>query len=306
MRARCKSLVVAAVTAACTIACGGTTSSGGSNALTACDDFFNAISTNPCLMNSGLALPIGPDYYARARMRWEPLCAKLLALPGQGAGAAWLEQCAHAAQGNAFCRGGEQSIAACNGGTAGTLPDGSACASGSQCQSTQCFPDSSPQGCGHCRPQMGPPPPPQTYGAAGGQCPCQDGLYCNAMTGTCAPLATSGGSCSSSDGCDWPLYCGSGTCKPALNAGDACAPSDVCSPGLYCDATAHCVAPQWAMPGATCGANVTCEIGQCFHGTCPTIIPDGQPCGPDPTKMCDVYADCMGGTCQLQTPPTCQ
>jgi hypothetical protein len=55
-----------------------------------------------------------------------------------------------------------------------------------------------------------------------------------------------------------------------------------------------------------------CEAGLCDmapgaqSGVCPTVLADGTPCDPsDPSKVCDNYAACFRGTCQIVNPATC-
>jgi hypothetical protein len=62
-----------------------------------------------------------------------------------------------------------------------------------------------------------------------------------------------------------------------------------------------CVAPS-VDPGGACGSNgKVCLYGTCSKsGTCPAIVPDGQPCPVDDTKTCDVLAECdRSGVCAI-------
>jgi hypothetical protein len=68
--------------------------------------------------------------------------------------------------------------------------------------------------------------------------------------------------------------------------------------------------PTWAESGGTCGDTVRCIVGTCpagqgNTGICPTVIPDGQPCGTDNGETCDVEAECRNGSCALLSSVSC-
>jgi hypothetical protein len=76
----------------------------------------------------------------------------------------------------------------------------------------------------------------------------------------------------------------------------------------------------YAAQGQPCSESVRCLVGKCpvdidaGAAACPTIIPDGQACGPDTadarrlsltaTTTCDVFSTCIDGVCTL-APPAC-
>lgn len=101
-------------------------------------------------------------------------------------------------------------------------------------------------------------------------CHTADGLECT--SGTCASLATVGGTCSYSDDCVRDAFC-EGTnrqCVARVAAGAACTGGDdvECVDGYYCPATSprQCTA---TLPlGATCGAGAECQSGNCESGAC--------------------------------------
>jgi hypothetical protein len=100
-------------------------------------------------------------------------------------------------------------------------------------------------------------------------------------------------------------------CAAAKQAGEACASTDECGVSLTCDPTSQtCKAPTYAEPGAPCGgtSGISCRVGSCNQagvssGTCPSIIPDGQPCTqPMQATTCDDGAYCINGKCSIFDP----
>jgi hypothetical protein len=158
-----------------------------------------------------------------------------------------------------------------------------------------------------------------TSGGAGASCAietvqCAEGLVCN-PSGVCAAPGAAGTACQEDQQCASPLVCpaitGTGTCQPPSAVGGPCSGGSGCQSGLACNFSTHqCVAVTWVQPGQPCnGGNLVCLSGSCpisgssDTGTCPTIIPDGQPC--DSTSIasiCDTFANCTGGVCVLGTP----
>jgi hypothetical protein len=316
-------------------ACGGSTSGSGSSA---CDHYYDALTSSRCGYN-GL---VPPDRVEQERGRFDQLCAKLVTLPGTGVTAGWIDACASATE-STPCRS-SQTPSACLGPPAGTLPAGSVCADGSQCQSNSCDMSqpvigdggAAEPGCGKCAPgsggircgnstclqnelcQNGVCVSP-TYAGAGAACgtpmqQCMNGLYCPAQTKMCTALVGSGGACVTSNDCQWPLVCvgtmaQGATCQTGKNAGDACGINGGadCAPTLVCDMTGHCSTIQFAQPGQPCGGmtSTACELGMCTNGMCPTVVQDGQSCGGQGTT-CDVFATCLQGTCQVQGTASCQ
>jgi hypothetical protein len=156
-----------------------------------------------------------------------------------------------------------------------------------------------------------------TQVAAGGACntaeeQCNPGLACNA-SGVCAAPGPAGTPCESAQSCEAPLVCpivggGPSTCQAASAAGGPCGSAVDCALGLSCDFSTHqCTSVSWVAAGQACnGGSLLCLVGYCPSGntgtsaTCPTIIPDGQPCNPtDTTSSCDTFAQCTGGVCTL-------
>jgi hypothetical protein len=151
---------------------------------------------------------------------------------------------------------------------------------------------------------------------AGGACDtqptqCNAGLVCS-TTGTCETPGGSGAACGSDQECAPPLVCpsanGPSTCQPAGGIGGSCVSAYECTSGLDCDFTTHqCTAVTWAGASQPCGTGIRCLVGNCTlagtatTGTCPAIIPEGQPCNAsDPsTSTCDTFANCTGGICVL-------
>ena len=157
---------------------------------------------------------------------------------------------------------------------------------------------------------------------------CQTGLYCAAQTGTCTPLGTIGTPCGDGSpgdpgGCLAPLACvgspGAATCSSGA-PGASCSYDLDCSPGLGCSASGQCVSITWANPGEACGDAVRCLVGTCssaggsglprpavdggsLAGTCPTVVPDGQPCS---GGTCDTFSECFAGTCGLFDSAVCR
>ncbi len=167
---------------------------------------------------------------------------------------------------------------------------------------------------------------------------CKTGLYCAAQTGRCAKLAGAGAPCgvgarprANPGGCAAPLACvgipgtatcGSGAADAFCLSDDDCSPGLGCTPGpcssttarIGCSASGTCALVTWVAPGRACdGYRTRCLVGSCnvdepspppdagiAQGTCPTVVPDGQPCvvegvGPAaPTgPTCDTFAQCF-------------
>ena len=319
------------VSVACSSSDGGGT---GSDVGAACDAYFDKVVSGQysCL---GVTFPADVTASQRARFRTE--CIAGLGYPGQGITAATLSACA-SVYGSASCRGSTGAGAAC-GAVTGSLADGAACNSASQCKSGFCNQSASgadggaaPSGCGVCAPSVAVGQSCATGTctvgaecvggtciatgsvAVGGACnsavDCQTGLTCSAQK--CAALSASGGACSTSAGCQTGLVCDKNVCgTPIAIGGDCSATSPSCATGAVCDyaGTKKCLAIAFAKPGAPCGLTSSgyalCAVGSCNSaggaaGTCPDIIADGQACdGTDKTKTCDSLARCSGGVCVL-------
>jgi hypothetical protein len=91
-----------------------------------------------------------------------------------------------------------------------------------------------------------------------------------------------------------------------------------CKVGLKCSAAKTCQKQLSIAPGATCDDDLAvCAKGLCpaalgpisDGGTsvCPTVIADGQSCiANDASRICDDYAFCVNGTCQLFDVDACK
>ena len=234
---------------------------------------------------------------------------------------------------------------------AGTLPAASACVTGSQCQGGDCTAgnttaDGGQSACGVCvaaagigqscanGQSCGPGATCNgntgggqtcvaiTHGGVGVACngsstQCNQGLFCDPGTQTCAMPGAAGTACQLDEGCAAPLICPAGvtgvsTCQMPGGAGASCVDDPDCASGFGCGQTTRtCSTVTFAMGGQTCSDFVRCLVGSCpftngaTSGTCPTVIPDGQACtSSDATSTCDAYASCDAGKCLLGY-PTC-
>ncbi len=112
--------------------------------------------------------------------------------------------------------------------------------------------------------------------------------------------------------CAFPWVCKSTGVCDTVNADDtSCGTSSDCTTDTGCDvATKLCVPVQYAQPGEACDGQVQrCEAGYCnlTTGLCPTVLTDGATCDPaDPAHVCDNYALCFEGICQIPDPATCK
>jgi len=140
---------------------------------------------------------------------------------------------------------------------------------------------------------------------------CNSGLVCSDVTLHCAPPAPTGAACGSNPDCAPGLVCIAAVCSTPIPVGAACSVNLTCSAGNECQ-SGVCAPITWAGSGAPCNPTDSpfCLIGDCptdGTGVCPIVIPDGQPCdGIGATTMCDSYASCVNGTCQLPTSFACE
>jgi hypothetical protein len=245
----------------------------------------------------------------------EPLPAACNLVPGdRGSGAS----CSSGSQ----CQSGDCSYSSIGGPDAGpSFPVCGACsalaADGQPCRTphVQCGPTSA---CDYGASQ--PTCRPISYGDAGVACDnnvtkCNAGLVCDPNAHVCASPGGVGAPCSGPRGCAAGLVCAaSRTCQNAAAAGGACQQDADCAKDLACDPTSHlCVTLTWAAAGQPCSASTRCLVGSCpgsglptAPSVCPAVIADGQPCTEgDPSKTCDTFASCLGGTCSL-VPNACQ
>jgi hypothetical protein len=158
--------------------------------------------------------------------------------------------------------------------------------------------------------------------AAGGDCSapgiyCAYGLYCD-PNHVCSPgTGDVGAACDlMNPSCKPYLTCPlepNATCTaPAIGTQGAPCDENIqnCASGLGC-INYHCAAIRWLDPGQPCASAIEatdiCLHGSCsLNGTCPALIPDGQPCTTDGTTTCDDSSQCVQGVCFMTNPLTCR
>jgi hypothetical protein len=106
-------------------------------------------------------------------------------------------------------------------------------------------------------------------------------------------------------------FTGPNICQP-LGAEGAVCPANFyrspCAAGLVCASkdpqTFTCQQPRWVGDGQPCSplSNDVCLHGSCGDSTptpntCPSSIPEGQPCN-SPSGVCDDGSMCTNGYCQ--------
>lgn len=313
------------------VACGGTPSVGfGGPVPSACYDYFDAAYVN-C---GNLALP--PDELAHVRGRYGTFCAGTLGQPGTLMTQAGLEACAQAiaTSGCAMLDAGNSPCAF----KQGLLPYHAPCAIDYQCKAGLCLITSpSMPTCGNCAGSSAPgvctPSTcgkdmacvdgdttcvPVTYGDAGASClgpgsptDCKAGLRCDGKTLQCSPPLGVGAPCQLSTDCMNPLVCNVAfrKCEPRQQAGAPCGFDSDCVAGLGCEEpNMTCVSLTWVAGGQPCGGATRCLVGTCplGGGTCPTVVPDGQPCPHNSPTTCDWPAECLNYVCQIPATYGCQ
>ncbi|HEY3821647.1 MAG TPA: hypothetical protein VGL81_30985 [Polyangiaceae bacterium] len=303
-----------------------------------CEDYFEAAYAGTC---SDMPLPPA-DELARIQGRFETLCHQTLALPGVTATAASLETCVSAILTDG-CNALHETNGPCSFVT-GSLAAGVSCVTDAQCQAGYCsLGPAITSACGTCGSVVGLGascgvgescgPDAVCYATvggesclaiqtvgAGGACPtaqtvCEAGLFC--VAAVCTAPAGQGTSCEEDVQCAGSLVCPAAavpsSCAPPSGAGGPCNGTPDCTAGLVCDATTRqCAGVTWASAGQACGGTTVCLVGTCnvgagTTGTCPAVIPDGQPCdttGTSTTTTCDTFATCANETCVLGY-PTC-
>ncbi len=245
------------------------------------EDLLLARATRSCVLSSGAAgSQVTASYWADCTAMVNNLCAGY--------------QCASYPPGDrelgAPCLSSLQCASLWCGGTAVTGADGTAVPYALQC--------------GTCAATL----------AEGAACDaakdaCDIGMSC--FNGTCRTRAAAGAACLHWSDCALPNVCKStGLCGAVAGQGQSCQASTDCTTDVGCDAaTKLCVPLVYAQPGDPCDGDVDrCESGSCdlTTATCPAVLPDGMPCDPsDRSQVCDVYARCFGGVCQIPTPDTC-
>lgn len=146
---------------------------------------------------------------------------------------------------------------------------------------------------------------------------CQSGLYCESATKICKERLPAGAACTSSTPCQSGLTCNatSKTCvaPTSVGEGQTCGGTTFirCASGLACEPTSSkCVKITWVAPLGDCSAfGSQCEHGSCSSTTkkCPALIADGQPCTSDrATGVCNDFASCIDGKCQLPGTTVCK
>ena len=203
----------------------------------------------------------------------------------------------------------------------GTLADGAACASDSQCTSGGCYVDPKTT-CGKCGARA----------AEGADCTtskCARGLTCSAASKCVKPAAT-GGTCDANTPCELSLTCLGGKCGKGLAKGVACknamnqTPCDGFS-GLYCLPPSATVADGTCTPFTVATANELCGItlqptvdfsfcenSQCVgatsttRGTCKSYLADGAACDATKQPDCQFPAKCRNGKCATLDPTICK
>jgi hypothetical protein len=130
--------------------------------------------------------------------------------------------------------------------------------------------------------------------------------------GSCRSKGQAGAHCLHWSDCAFPWVClSSGICGEVLQVGETCSSSLECTTDFGCDmATKVCASVEYGQAGDTCDGEVfLCESGSCnmTAGTCPAVLADGAPCDPsDSSTVCQAYARCFQGTCQIADPASCQ
>ena len=204
----------------------------------------------------------------------------------------------------------------------GTLADGAACASDSQCTSGGCFVDAKTN-CGKCGPRA----------AEAGDCTsakCARGLTCNTAKKCVKPVAESGACDAATTVCEISLSCINGKCGKGLAKSAACknaaneVPCDSFT-GLYCKPPSATVADGVCTPFTVVSANELCGISltpavdyafcgnsQCIgamgttKGKCQSFLADGAACDATKQPDCQFPAKCRNGKCATLDPTMCK
>lgn len=100
-------------------------------------------------------------------------------------------------------------------------------------------------------------------------CALSDGLFCQASSHTCQPVATLGKPCEA-HGCIEGAYCKNGTCVPEEQSG-SCSDDGDCAAGFYCDQVENPSTPQCQpsrADGAPCIDGSQCNSTLCSNEKC--------------------------------------
>lgn len=328
-------LVVASILGAAVAlvaACGGSSSNSSSDPGSACDAYFDALSSATAKCD-GVSLPA--DLAAAQKARFHTLCVQQLGLNGSGLGTQTLNDCA-SAFGAVTCHGANPAISSCAAKT-GTLADGSTCNSGTQCKGGLCTKTASVGDGGVTIPTCGTCSTGIAVGAScanggncmpgsactsnvcvadgtvdvGGDCGnnsvvCKSGLACSASK--CTLLAAENGPCNGTQSCQDGLVCVKNVCTKGLVTGADCSTATSSCLSSVCDPTTKkCAQVTLAHAGEPCGfvngTVVACAQGSCnttmqTTGTCPKVLADGAACSfQDRTTTCDFFSNCTNGVC---------
>jgi hypothetical protein len=315
-------LLLALLTPALPLACGGSTAV---TATSACTDYAKAYCQQIAQCDSVTMEVEFANNVGECTTVLTPECTATLTLPGTGITPAWVEGCAKATSvGGCSNYGAGKPPSAC-ALPAGTLAPGVACFSETQCTSGNCdFPGSEQEdagsSCGTCAPL-------QTSTAScirDSDCPGDQLCIENPPTGTtpsktaCVSPLAAGGSC----GMEGEAPCQSGlvcqfagdagtqsSCQPLPGAGQTCSSSPGlvygCANGFICNGTT-CVAPDFVSIGAICAANpapgatpAVCAGGQCVGGACVAFLAVGSDCTEN-GSLCTTAASCVNGKCESE------
>jgi hypothetical protein len=225
--------------------------------------------------------------------------------------------------------GGFATPPACDAALTGQVAQGGACYTSDSCQAGFCTADRTLACPGTCQPfaQAGQScanadcaagltcdvlpalPVCATASAAGGTCPCRDGLWCDTSggpPGSCQPLPGAGAACTPASECDIASQCVNGTCRALVGGGATCGATAPCGFGWSCPA-GTCVS--WPGVGASCADTFACIGGYCdvfaANPVCVTYRTVGQTCSATLSGLdCDT-GNCAGGVCAPAscTPP---
>jgi hypothetical protein len=286
-----------------------------------------------------------PDRLAQLRGRFVDSCDKLLAAPGTSKSITSLNLCAQFLDARACDAASSPDSADPCADAPGSLRDGAVCFSDDQCSSAQCksgreLPDGGPVVptlCGICAPRLHEgeacSPSDKCDGdmqCVSGQCehlqprelgqpcadpfnPCKAGGLCKGFV--CVKAGGAGDACAANVDCDPTLACIAQKCAQQPVEGAACDAVGQCTRGLGCDLEAKkCQKPQVVRLAEACNVEtLVCEIGVCVFGadgvkgTCPILVPDGAECDPaNKSAVCDQYASCIDGVCQIYDPTLCR
>ena len=224
---------------------------------------------------------VASETMTSARTRYVASCVDALSLPGSTRTADEVEACAKAVEAEE-CGVFPELLPAC-APKAGTLPTGSACNVGGQCQSGHCDLESAlakGKGCGVCTettPEGEGCDPERSACAVGTFCigspesrtsttckrvgyvdanaacngfdlQCRAGLICVSVDGqaaTCQPPFAAGKPCDADAACGMDAFCSrqTGQCTNLVAEGGACDAQNPCARGLGCDRTTNKCAP---------------------------------------------------------------